>query len=262
MNWMKLFTVCTAVLLVIAFTNAKSCPTIFTLSALTPQPCQFEPIVLELSGNEANVTYTLLANGSPVSSVIQSVVNGRRRFTVIGGLQNGSYTFTVQATLDTCTVMMGNVLLTVYTPVTPILALSSLNQILCAGQSGTITLVNTDPQALYTVRDGATVVAGPTQGNGGQLQFTLAPSLFPPSGVKTFSVRATSIQNANCYAETANGPLDGATFYVYGLPPAPQISTPEPFACSPGVRHVSLFKMPLQGMSIKCSTVILRSIPP
>ncbi|GIV53860.1 MAG: hypothetical protein KatS3mg039_0378 [Candidatus Kapaibacterium sp.] len=213
---------------------AWSCPTTFTLSVLTPQPCQFEQIVLELSGNETNVTYTLLANGLPLSGVSQSVVNGRRRFTVTGGLQNGSYTFSVQATLDTCTIVMGNVTLTVYTPAVPILSLSSLNQILCYGDPGTIVVVNTDPQASYTVRDGNTVVAGPTQGNGGQIQFVLPASLFPQSGMKTFSVRATALGNSQCYAETANGPLDGATFIVYGLPPAPQISAPEPFACSPG----------------------------
>ncbi|MDW8272302.1 MAG: hypothetical protein RML15_07855, partial [Bacteroidota bacterium] len=224
------------VLLVVGLVRVESsgCPTIFSLTSLTAQPCQYQQIVLELSGNEPGVTYTLLANGSPLGNVAQSVVNGRRRFTVLDGLVNGTYTFSVQATLGNCTVTMGNVSLTVYTPSVPTLSLSSLNQSLCYGSSGTIIVVNTDPQAVYTVRDGGTVVAGPIQGNGGQIQFTLAPTLFPPSGVKTFSVRATSVQNASCYAETANGPLDGATFYVYGLPPAPQISAPEPYACSPG----------------------------
>lgn len=94
-------------LLVIGLPRMEACPTTFSLSALTPQPCQYEPIVLELSGNESSVTYTLLANGSPLNGVTQSIVNGRRRFMVTGGLGNGTYTFSVQATLDTCTVTNG-----------------------------------------------------------------------------------------------------------------------------------------------------------
>ncbi len=221
-------------LLVVGLPRVGACPTTFSLSALTPQPCQYEPIVLELSGNESTVTYTLLANGSPLNGVTQSVVNGRRRFVVTGGLGNGTYTFSVQATLDTCTITMGNATVIVYTPAVPTLSLSSLNQILCYGDPGIIVVLNTDPQASYTVRDGNTIVAGPTQGNGGQIQFVLPASLFPQSGMKTFSVRATALGNSQCYAETANGPLDGATFIVYGLPPAPQISAPQPYACSPG----------------------------
>lgn len=240
-------------LLVIGLPRMEACPTTFSLSALTPQPCQYEPIVLELSGNESSVTYTLLANGSPLNGVTQSVVNGRRRFMVTGGLGNGTYTFSVQATLDTCTVTMGNATVTVYTPTVPTLSLSSLNQILCYGDPGTIVVVNTDSQASYTVRDGNTVVAGPIQGNGGQIQFVLPASLFPQSGMKTFSVRATASGNSQCYAETANGPLDGATFIVYGLPQHRRLAHQSRMPAVREELRVLLSKMLWQGTSIKCS---------
>ncbi|MFN8367968.1 MAG: hypothetical protein U0Y96_12110, partial [Candidatus Kapaibacterium sp.] len=213
--------------------NVIGCPTVYTLTSLNQNPCEGEPIVLSINGNQGDVTYTVYANNVPVNAS-QSVVSGNRRFTLTN-YPSGSYTFTVQAVLGTCTVnMSGSVNVSVYSPQYPVLSLNSLSQFICRGDAGSITLIQTDPLAVYTVRDGNAVVAGPQAGNNGNITFQIPANLFPLSGNKTFSIRATSSNNSQCYNETSNGEPDGAAFTVYPLPAAPVISTTNPNACSPG----------------------------
>ncbi len=214
--------------------NILGCPVTYTLSALTESPCETDSLILFLSGNQSTVSYSLSVNGVNLACA-QSVTNdGRRRFAV-PSMGAGEYQIQVRGTLGSCVVTMsGSPTLTAFTPQTPALSLNSLNQVLCSGNAGQITVINSEPLASYAVLDGSTVVVTPKPGNNGSIVFNLPASLFPPSGTKNFSVRASSIGNANCVAATASGNPDGAAFNVYPLPAAPVITTNNPNACSPG----------------------------
>ncbi len=210
------------------------CPETYTLSALTEFPCETDSLIVFLSSYQSGVSYALSVNGTTMQTS-QSVTNdGKLRF-ALPSMGAGSYQMIVRGTLGSCVVTMaGSPTLTAFTPQTPALSLNSLNQVLCAGNPGQITVINSEPLATYSVLDGSTVVVSPKVGNNGSISFTLPASLFPSSGTKNFAVRASSTANQNCSASTAYGNPDGAAFTVYPLPSAPIISTPTPNACSPG----------------------------
>lgn len=97
----------------------------------------------------------------------------------------------------------------------------------CSGDNALITILNSDPANHYQLRNGATDVGAPLQGNGGALDFTVTPPFGTATTYSVYSVECDFLY-VDTVIITAVEPVVPVTDFSYGSPFCPNNSNPFP----------------------------------
>jgi gliding motility-associated-like protein len=165
-----------------------------------------------------------------------------------------SVTYTVTATsADGCT---STATYSVVLTPTPDLGLVVLNDSRCPSESGTLTVLGTEPGVSYTLIRGNRPLGSPIAGTGGDLDFTIPDSLLSDS-LDRFSIRAQSTSNPDCggllilQPEIVTNPLPDPSFTVT---PTPVIAT-QPALLSGLAQRNATYQWFVEGQRIQTDTL-------
>jgi gliding motility-associated-like protein len=200
-------------------------PLTLTLSNNSPV-CDLQNATVTVQASTPGVSYQLTQNGNPIGVPVNGTGANIDLTVPDANLLVGTNTFTVTATV-TATGCTSNLTQTTTITVLPVpsVSLTVNGNTVCDGQSGIITIQNSEPTATYSAVDiNNNVIGGPVTGTGANISIPVPAGSLVVGG-NTFTVTATSTIN-NCV-----GPLtQQATITVNPLPQI-NLNLPPQTAC-------------------------------